>query len=58
MHRTGVMAPPTLDELPRRPGLMAPDPVAVPHEPSLSLLLWCAVCCLAAVELCVAVLNP
>jgi hypothetical protein len=51
MKRPGLMAPPTLAELPRGPGLMAPDRDAVPHEPSLRMLLWCIAGCLGAVEL-------
>jgi hypothetical protein len=57
MDRSGVMAPPAHDEPPRGQGVMAVDPAAAPHDPSLSLLLWCVVCCLGAVELCVAALN-
>jgi hypothetical protein len=51
MQRTGLMAPPTLAELPKGPGLMAPARDAVPHEPSLRMLLWCVACCLGAIEL-------
>jgi hypothetical protein len=51
MHRTGIMAPPNLHELPPRPGLTAPHPNAVAHEISLRSALWCVAVVLGAVEL-------
>jgi hypothetical protein len=51
MHRTGVMAPPSLYEHPPQPGLMAYDPAAEPHQVSLRGFLWVAAFVLAAVEL-------
>ena len=57
MHRTGIMAPPILHELPPVRGLMAPDPHAIPHQISLRGILWCIAGVLAAVELLLAVLG-
>jgi hypothetical protein len=57
MHRTGMMAPPTLYQLPPRPGLMTRDPHAVPHEVSLRSVLWCVAVVLGAVELVLKVLG-
>jgi hypothetical protein len=51
MHRTGIMAPPSLYELPPQPGLMAHDPSAEPHRFSLRGFLWCVALVLASVEL-------
>ena len=51
MHRTGIMAPPTLYELPQRPGLMTRDPEASPHQLSLRSVLWCVAGALGAIEL-------
>jgi hypothetical protein len=52
MHRTGIMAPPSLHELPPRAGLMACDPHAIAHDISLRTALWCIAFVLAAVEVC------
>jgi hypothetical protein len=50
MYRTGVMAPPDVYELPRRPGLMAPS--SDQAEPvDVRLALWTLAALLAAVEL-------
>ena len=51
MYRAGVMAPPTLYELPTRPGLMSPDPQARPHEIDLRAALWSVALVLGIVEL-------
>jgi hypothetical protein len=51
MHRTGIMAPPILHELPPAKGLMAPDPHAIPHEISLRAVLWGIAAVLGAIEL-------
>jgi hypothetical protein len=51
MHRTGIMAPPNLYELPPRGGLMAPSRDAVAHEVGLRSALWCVAVVLGAVEL-------
>jgi hypothetical protein len=58
MYRTGVMAPPTLYELPPPPGLMAGDPAAEPHELSVRGVLWSVAMVLGVVELLVETLGP
>jgi hypothetical protein len=56
--RTGVMAPPTLYQLPPQPGLMAPAARAEPLELSLRSFLWCAALVLGLVELLVQAAGP
>jgi hypothetical protein len=58
MHRTGIMAPPLLHELPPATGLMAPDPGAIPHEISLRSALWCIAAVLGLIELLFTALRP
>ena len=58
MYRTGVMAPPTLYDLPPQAGLMARDPAAEPHQLSWRGFLWCAAIVLGVVELFVGSFRP
>jgi hypothetical protein len=51
MHRTGVMAPPTLYELPARAGLMSPTPQVAAPEISVRAMLWSIAAVLASLEL-------
>jgi hypothetical protein len=51
MNRAGVMAPPTLYELPAPPGLMSASSQAPPHEISLRVVLWSIAVVLGVVEL-------
>ena len=58
MHRTGVMAPPTLNELPVRPGLMSPSKHIPAHPISMSAILWSIAVTLGAVELVLEISLP
>jgi hypothetical protein len=51
MERAGVMAPPSLYELPARPGLMSPSSQAQPQEISLRVIFWSIAAALGATEL-------
>ena len=58
MYRTGVMAPPTLPELPVRPGLMSPSEELPMHRVSARAVLWSIALVLAAVELVLEISLP
>jgi len=58
MDRTGIMAPPTLNQLPARPGLMSPSEHLPAHPISLNAFLWSIALALAAVELILEISLP
>ena len=58
MHRTGVMAPPDLYDLPPQPGLMARGNLAEAHYVSARTFLWVVALVIGLVELCVQVSTP
>jgi len=58
MHRTGVMAPPDLYDLPPQPGLMTRGNLAEAHYVSARTFLWVVALVIGLVELCVQVSTP
>ena len=58
MDRTGIMAPPTLNQLPARPGLMSASEHLPAHPISLNAILWSIAFALGAIELVLEISLP